>query len=325
MKIAFCLYKKSLQSGISIAYDMLASASSLRKRHMQRSEPLNMYVVGDRSEEKDEDLSIQLNIERDYADEDTYDFIFLPPIWGNPIPSVRNQEHIITWINKQHLAKATFIATGTGVCWLAQAGLLDDKIATTHWHFHSKFEKFFPKVKLNRKAAITNSDNIYCTRSTNSQTELLVYIISQYLGASIARVIEKNFMHEAASFQSEPFFRMGGNVQFDETVAIAQTYINQNLASPITLEDIADYSKTAKKTLTRKFKNEIGITPHKYILQQRLEVSKSLLKDNSLTLINGAQLSGFKDPHYFKTLFERHFQMSPSSYREFVKAKTFEA
>ena len=292
---------------------------------MQRSEPLLMSVVGDQNIQQDESLSVHLNITRSYFDDEDYDFVFLPPIWGNPIPSVRNQEHIIAWLKKQHAAKATFIATGTGVCWLAQAGLLDNKIATTHWHFHAKFEKFFPAVKLNRKAAITSSDNIYCTRSTKSQTEFLVYIISQYLGSSIARVIEKNFMHEAASFQSEPFFRMGGSTQFDETVAIAQTFINQNLAQPITLEDIADYSKTAKKTLTRKFKNEIGITPHKYLLQQRLQVSKSLLKDNSLSLINVAELSGFKDPHYFKTVFERHFHTSPLSYRKLVKAKLFHA
>ncbi|TDF38560.1 helix-turn-helix domain-containing protein [Alteromonadaceae bacterium M269] len=325
MKIAFCFYKKGLQSSISIASDMLASASSLRKRHMQRSEPLMMYVVGDKDVQHENDFEVHLNIERSYFDDDEYDFVFLPPIWGNPIPTVRRHDHILAWLKKQHEAKATFIATGTGVCWLAQAGLLDNKTATTHWHFHSKFEKFFPAVNLNRKAAITSSDNIYCTRSTNSQTELLVYIISQFLGASIARVIEKNFMHEASSFQSEPFFRMGGSTQFDETVAIAQTFINQNLASAITLEDIADYSKTAKKTLTRKFKNEIGITPHKYLLQQRLQTSKSLLKDNSLSLINVAELSGFKDPHYFKTVFERHFQMSPLSYRKLVKAKPFHA
>lgn len=327
MKVAFCLYKKALNSSISIAADMLLSAASLRGRNIQRSAPLKMFVIGDQQDLQKNTFSAHLNIQHNYSNDSNndYDIIFFPPIWGNPIPSMYKQEQIIDWVNRQYTSKATFIATGTGVCWLATAGVMDNKIATTHWHFYDVFEKLFPKVQLNRKATITNCDNIYCVRSINSQTELLIYIIAQYFGVQIAQIIEKNFLHEASNFQSEPFFKIKGNTQFNEIVSIAQAYIKQNLTSHITLQDIAEHVKVSQKTLTRKFKDEIGITPHKYTQLQKLQTAKSLLKDNNLTLIHIAQLSGFKDPHYFKTVFEREFQVTPLAYRKLVKAKPFQA
>ncbi|MDX7990874.1 hypothetical protein [Xenorhabdus littoralis] len=47
MKIAFVLYDEALQSGITLASDMLNSASNLSRRKQQKEAPLHMSVVGD--------------------------------------------------------------------------------------------------------------------------------------------------------------------------------------------------------------------------------------------------------------------------------------
>ncbi|PHM69343.1 GlxA family transcriptional regulator [Xenorhabdus sp. KJ12.1] len=325
MKIAFVLYDRALQSGITFASDMLNSASSLRSHTAQKKQPLCMSVVGSEQKKHQQTPQIMLHTHHTFSDPVDFDLVFLPPMWGNPFPAMGNREDIFAWLRRQKDNNAVIVATGTGVFWLAQAGLLNGKTATTHWSFYDKLICGFPDVKVNRKAGITYNDNIYCVRSINSQTELLVYLISQFFGLKIARVIEKHFMHEVSDFQSEPFFQMGGNTQFDEVVSIAQSYIQKNITSSITIKEIANYVGVSERTLTRNFMAQIGVSPHKYMLNYRLSTAKQLLKDNNLNLLNVAQLVGFRDPHYFSKVFEKHFELTPVAYRNLVKAKAFRA
>ncbi|CDH22218.1 GlxA family transcriptional regulator [Xenorhabdus bovienii] len=325
MKIAFVLYDKALQSGITLASDMLNSASSLRSRVQQREEPFYMSVIGDAKENNEHIAQITLHTHHKFSDPVDFDLVFLPPMWGNPSPSMAGREDILEWLRRQKENQAIIVATGTGVYWLAKAGLLEEKTVTTHWSFYGKFELRFPTVGVNRKASITYCDNIYCVRSINSQTELLVYLIAQFFSAPIAKIIEKHFMHEVSNFQSEPFFQVGGNTQFDEMVSIAQSYIKQHVTSQITIKDIATHVGVSESTLIRRFKGQVGVSPHKYMLDQRLLIAKQLLQDNSLTLLYIAQLVGFKDPHYFSKVFEQHFKLTPVAYRKLVKAKVFHA
>jgi len=203
--------------------------------------------------------------------------------------------------------------------------LLDGKPATTHWYFYDKFQSKYPSVKLNRSASLTNSDNIFCARSINSQTELMVYLVAQTFGLDIARVIEKHFMHEVSNFDSEPFFRVGGTTQFDETVAIAQNFMEKGMANGITLDDIADFTGVSKSTIRRKFTEQLGLSPRQYLHQFRLESAKQLLKDNKLTLNQISRLVGFQDQHYFSKSFEKEFEISPKAYRQLAKVKPYDA
>ncbi|MDX8000464.1 helix-turn-helix domain-containing protein [Xenorhabdus sp. Reich] len=325
MKIAFVLYDKALQSGITLASDMLNSASRLRSRKQQREEPLHMSVIGDLAKNHEQIPQITLYTHHQFAELADFDLVFLPPMWGNPLPSMVGRGDILEWLRRQKENQAVIVATGTGVCWLAKAGLLEEKTVTTHWYFYDKFEHHFPTVDINRKANITYCDNIYCVKSINSQTELLVYLIAQFFSVPIAEIIEKHFLHEVSNFQSEPFFQIGGNAQFDEMIAIAQDYIKQNVDSQITIKNIATYVGVSESTLLRRFKRQVGISPHKYILNHRLLTAKQLLTDNSLTLLHISQLVGFKDTHYFSKVFEQHFKLTPTAYRKLVKAKVFSA
>ncbi len=327
MKVAFTCYDRALQSGIALATDMLRSARSLQSRKLQRGAPLDFYMVGKEEQHQNDGGMLQLRPQSQclYHDKGKFDLVFLPPMWGNPFSAIKGREDVLTWLRYQHQAEASIVATGTAVCWLAEAGLLDGEPATTHWYFYDKFARRYPQVQLNRAASLTNSGNIFCARSINSQTELMVYLVSKLYGLPIARIIEKHFMHEVSNFHSEPFFRVGGTTQYDETVAIAQSFIEKGMANPITLSDIASFAQVSNSTLIRKFREQVGMTPHKYLQQFRLDSARQLLKDLKLSIGQIACLVGIQDPHYFSKSFEAHFGLSPKAYRQLAKVKPFEA
>jgi transcriptional regulator GlxA family with amidase domain len=321
MKVGVALYNKTLLTSLTLATEMLHSAHRLWPRVKQRNDPLSIEVVGPQQVTMMGGIAPKVDI--GYEQFNQYDIIILPPMWGNPLTSIKQHPQILTWLTKQYRGGARVIATGTGVCWLAETGLLDGQVATTHWYYYDKFAKRYPKIQLNPNATTTRTSGIYCTRSINSQTELIVYLISRYFGTDIAKVIEKHYMHEVSKVSEEPYYEIGGGLQYDEQVAIAQAYIKQHTQQQLTMEKIAAHCEISVRTLTRRFKNQVGETPHQYLLRVRMQQAKSLFLDLSFSIGEVAELVGFKDAHYFAKLFERQFEVSPKRYRQIVKSKTF--
>ncbi|KDM90734.1 GlxA family transcriptional regulator [Photobacterium galatheae] len=325
MNIAFVLYPRALITGISLAAEMLTSAGGLRPRHIQKSQPVTISVVASSLSppELKSGLRIQPDMTLDCASE--FDFIILPPIWGNPVSVLKQSPALIPWLTQQYKQGAKIIATGTGVCWLAETGLLDHQVATTHWYYYDKFAARYPQITLNRQASITVANGLYCTVSINSQSELILYLIREHFGQSVAKTVETHFGHEISQSDQQPFYQIGGEVQFDESIALAQDWLKRNLALPVTAKDIAEQCGLPLRTFQRRFKTQVGQTPHEYLQSLRMEAAQSLLRDFGLSLQDVAEQVGYRDAHHFSTRFQKQFSLSPAQYRNMVKAKIYQA
>ncbi|MDP1211585.1 GlxA family transcriptional regulator, partial [Klebsiella pneumoniae] len=82
---------------------------------------------------------------------------------------------VLPWLREQHARGAVLCGEATGVFWLAEAGLLDGKEATTYWRFFNAFSERFPKVQLNQDKHLTDADNLYCAGGTTSACDLYIY------------------------------------------------------------------------------------------------------------------------------------------------------
>lgn len=321
MKVGLALYNKTLLTSVTLATEMLLSAQRLRPRKHQKEDPLTIQVVA--PDQLQLAGGITPKIDCNYQVYQQYDILLLPPMWGNPLAVLSKHPEIIPWLTKQYRGGCRILATGTGVCWLAETGLLDNQVATTHWYFHDKFAQRYPKIILKREAATTRTAGLYCTRSINSQTELIVYLISRYFGLEIAKVIETHYMHEVSSVSEQPYFEIGGGMQYDEQVAIAQSFIKQHSNQAVTLKQIADHCGISTRTLTRRFVDQVGESPHQYQQRVRMRQAKTLFHDLNFSIQEVAELVGYKDAYYFSRLFQQIYEISPKQYRHIVKSKTF--
>lgn len=323
MKVGFALYDKALITGISLAAEMLSGASRLRNRKAQHSDPLEIKLIASSLIAKPLTAGLRLQPDLTFSSEQAFDLIVLPPMWGNPLVSISKHPEIIPWLHRQYTGGAKILSTGTGVCWLAEAGLLDGQTATTHWYFYDQFTAHYPKVNLNRKASITAANGLYCAGSINSQSEMMLFLVNEMFGQKIASVIETHFAHEISRSNQQPFYQIGGQLQFDESIALAQDWMKRNMAKSITNQMIADVCKLPLRTFNRRFKEQVGQTPNQFLLQIRLETAQELLRDFGLTMCDVAEQVGFRDAYYFKIKFQQHFDMEPKQYRDMVKAKVF--
>lgn len=92
-------------------------------------------------------------------------------------------------------------------------------------------------------------------------------------------------------------------------------YINENISGNITLESICEYFYISKSNLISMFQREFGYTPHKYIMDKRIEAAKKLLKNESLTVAEVAKRVGFEGEKYFYSAFKNITKETPGQYR----------
>lgn len=92
-------------------------------------------------------------------------------------------------------------------------------------------------------------------------------------------------------------------------------YIDDNLSNDVTYKDISTLSGMSNYSFLSEFKEITKTTPHQYILNRKLEKSKKLLKNNSLTITDISYELGFTDSSHFSKFFKKYVNMSPSQYR----------
>ncbi|UTV29946.1 GlxA family transcriptional regulator [Photobacterium atrarenae] len=323
MKVGFVLYDKALITGVSLAAEMLSSAASLRPRQQQRDNPFELRVISSSLTPPPVSAGLKLQPDTTFGSRQTFDIVILPPMWGNPLAALRHTPAIAPWLKHQYQQGAQLVATGTGVTWLAETGLLDDQVATTHWYYYDKFAERYPKVRLNRQASITAANGLFCTGSINSQTEMILYLITEHFGQKIAAIIETHFGHEISKSTQQPFYQIGGQLQFDESIALAQDWMKRHLADPITAKIIAEQCSIPLRSFNRKFSDQVGQTPHQYLQKLRMEAAQQLLRDFGMSTQDVAEQVGYKNAYHFSTRFQQQFGMTPSQYRRMVKAKIF--
>ncbi|MGF1682404.1 GlxA family transcriptional regulator [Photobacterium minamisatsumaniensis] len=323
MKVGFLLYERALITGISLAAEMLNSAASLRSRKSQRQSPFEIKLIAPTLEPTKVTAGLKIQPDMTYDDDQPFDILILPPMWGNPQQSMRRTPNIINWLQTQYQKGAKLVATGTGVVWLAETGLLDHQVATTHWYYFDNFTARYPHVRLNRQASITAANGIYCTTSINSQSEMILYLIAESFGQKIANTIETHFGHEISKSTQQPFYQIGGQLQFDESIALAQDWMKRNLSHPITAQAVAEHCQLPLRSFNRKFKDQVGETPHQFLQRLRMDASQQLLRDFGMSVQEVAEQVGYKDAYHFSTRFQQQFSLTPSEYRRMVKTKIY--
>ena len=93
-------------------------------------------------------------------------------LWGSPVKTLRKSAALLDWLKSRHYQGSTLCSLVTGSYFLAEAGLLDGRDATTHWFYFDDFAARYPQVRLNRKRFITLDNDLYCTGSVNAARDV---------------------------------------------------------------------------------------------------------------------------------------------------------
>lgn len=105
-------------------------------------------------------------------------------------------------------------------------------------------------------------------------------------------------------------------VSADYSVARAQHYMEQHYMDNITVSKLATLGYVSPSCFNRRFKKEIGITPIEYLIEIRIERSKTLLRRKNIPVTEIAMRCGFGSNAHFSSCFQNRLGISPSEYRD---------
>ena len=130
---------------------------------------------------------------------------------------------------------------------------------------------------------------------------------------SLANALMVNVLRDYSQTQPTVFIHEGG--LSDRSLFQVIEYIDHHLSQSIKLEDLSNHVGISKFHFSRLFKKSMGVSPHKYVMQQRIELAKKLLLKADESICDIALECGFNSHAHMGKYFRNYVGMTPKAYR----------
>jgi transcriptional regulator GlxA family with amidase domain len=220
-------------------------------------------------------------------------------------------------LRRQHRAGAVVATYCTGSYLLAEAGLLDGRIATTHWAKAADFQRRYPNVVLRAHEVLTEQDRILCGGAGTTFLNLAVHLVERFADGELAAATAKALLIDTNRIAQAAYATLlAEHGHTDRLVARAQRRMEATLQEGFRLSELAAHLAVSERTLHRRFKQAVGAAPLGYLQTLRVEVAKRLLETGRISVDDVSARVGYGDLSTFRQLFKRKTRLSPRAYQQ---------
>ncbi|MFD6860006.1 GlxA family transcriptional regulator [Rhodococcus sp. NPDC060090] len=204
----------------------------------------------------------------------------------------------------------------TGAFVLAAAGLLDDRRCTTHWRYADRLAAMYPSARVDRDVLYVDEHPVLTSAGTAASIDLVLHIVRTAQGSHIANTIARGMV--------VPPHRDGGQAQYvttplsectDDSIAPLLDWITENLHRELSVTALAEQAHMSLRTFARRFRQETGTTPARWIRDQRVFAAQQLLENSDLPIDVVADRVGFGTASVLRQHFLRLRRTTPQAYR----------
>jgi transcriptional regulator GlxA family with amidase domain len=208
-----------------------------------------------------------------------------------------------------------------GAFTLAETGLLDGLRATTHWLAAEELARRHPAIEVDPNVLYVDNGQLLTSAGAASGVDLCLHMIRRDHGAAVAA--------DAARLAVTPPARDGGQAQYivhpqpapeAEALGPLLEWIERNCHRELTLEQIAAQAPMSTRTLNRRFREQTGTTPLRWLHRCRLRRAQHLLETTTHPVEQVATQVGFGSATSFRDRFRAHVGTSPQAYRRAFRA-----
>jgi len=244
------------------------------------------------------------------------DVYLVPGISGDIKKTLSLNTGLIEYLSNLKSTNSIIGSNSTGAFFLAEAGLLEHKVATTHWGLVEEFRLAYPNVNLVADSLLTQDDNILCDGGGLAWFDLGLHLIEFFCDHQTAMGSAKTFVLETGRSTQLSYSPLISNKYHkDETVHQIQQYIDGHFTDSLSIAEICDKFGVTHRTLIRRFKSSTGMTPLDYIQRVRLNAASKYLVQTNKTIDEITHAVGYSDISSFTKLFKKHMGLSASHYR----------
>jgi len=203
-----------------------------------------------------------------------------------------------------------------GALTLADAGLLRNRLATTHWLAVDALAQREPTARVDPDALFVDDGDVLTSAGAAAGLDLCLHLIRRDYGMAVAA--------DASHLAVAPLHRAGGQAPFvvrnpahhaTATLEDLLAWIETNAHRELTLADLAAAAHTSIRTLTRRFSAETRQSPMEWVIGVRVRHAQEMLETTDLPVEQIARRVGFAGASSLRAHFRRLVGVAPREYR----------
>jgi transcriptional regulator GlxA family with amidase domain len=249
---------------------------------------------------------------------DTAETVVLP---GREDPTAPVPEEVLRSLRAAAHRGARLASICVGAFTLAATGLLDGRRATTHWRAAELLRATHPSVDVDPAVLYVDNGQVLTSAGAAAGLDLCLYLVGRDHGAAAAA--------DAARLAVTPVHRDGGQAQYVQrpagpaapaSLAPVLVWLDEHCHDELTLDDIAGRAGVSIRTLNRRFHDETGDTPIRWLTRTRIRRAQELLETTDLDVESVGRRVGLRSASHFRAAFVRQAGVAPQSYRRTFRA-----
>ncbi|MEV6787170.1 helix-turn-helix domain-containing protein [Streptomyces sp. NPDC051098] len=235
---------------------------------------------------------------------------------GGDYPTRGYPEELLDALRRAVDRGARVISVCTGAFVLGAAGLLNGRRCTTHWRHTGILAERHPLAVVDPDVLYVDEGSVITSAGTAAAIDACLHVVRQEHGPEVANHIARRMV--------VPPHRDGGQAQYIErplprtrcdTVGDVLAWMERHLDREMTVEQLAERAHMSPRTFARRFQQETGTTPYRWLLRQRVLLSQELLESTDDTVDTIAGRSGFGNAAALRHHFLRTLGTTPNAYR----------
>lgn len=225
---------------------------------------------------------------------------------------------IVEWARSAAPRLQKLIALCSGSFFLAEAGLLNGKRATTHWSVAALLAKRYPEVQMHPDAIFIREGNLWTSAGVTAGIDLALALVEEDLGREVALEVARELVVylKRPGGQSQFSLHLSSQTTSHPGIRKVQDWILSAPRSDFTIPAMAARAAMSERNFRRVFAKETGLSPMAYVETARIDAARRLLEEGDLPIKTIALSTGFSSDEQLRRAFLRHAGITPRQHRE---------
>jgi transcriptional regulator GlxA family with amidase domain len=311
-------------SCLSVVLDVLRIANQLAAQDEERrwsSPPFAVSTASPDGRPVRAASGYSISVDRALGSRHRDDIVILPGhAWEaghlvGPLLARRDAQLLIDAARAARARGALVCAGCSATFFLAEAGLLDGRAATTTWWLAAQFRQRYPAVDLQVDKALVASEGIATAGSSLAHVDLALWLVRRHAGAALSRLCARYLLAEERRAQA-PYMVLRRMSQGDPLLERLEAFARAHLREEIDVHRLARAAGLSARTLARRLAAGSATTPAKVVQRVRAEAAARLLETTGLSLPEIARRVGYADLGALRKLVRREAGRGPRELRQ---------
>lgn len=224
---------------------------------------------------------------------------------------------LVNWLSEQAPLSERFGSVCTGTFILQFAGLLNDKTVTTHWAGCEHLQQLKEEPSVLQDALYHIDGKCWTSAGVTTGIDMALEMLKRDHGRELMQAVAKYLVVYAQRPGKQSQFALIQDMKPNQEDNFANliSWLKKQITRPVKVSEMADFMCMSERSFQRKFSEKFSNSPARFFERMRMEHARDFLLPQQ-TVEQTSRKLGYSSVAAFRTSFEKHFGLSPSTSKQ---------